>query len=366
MFIIIVVLVILVIGLLIYNIKIYNKVQSFKNTNQKISNLNILQDFMDIAGGEGAVGEKIQKMNDKLIERYGLKYSSIVVFNGAEYVLKATNVAEKHWDILKNLHKEEIFKESISTATPKYITIDRDEERLPYQQSEFSRAKSAMFLPLYIDNVYIGYWIIESGEKHAFDSIDLNILIVIRDNIVSVLKTMQYQDTMENIVRKDLFTDLYSAEYLYSHGKKIIDKYTISTICMFKITNLEEINEIFNRKTGNNIVTEVSNVVKANIAAEYIFVRYMGPKFVIAFSGIEPDGVVKFLKDMQILLNDIRVPQNNDGKVKKQSKKEKIAIPKVNFVLSTYYKGTGLEGVTKKLEEYLDEADKNENDINFI
>ena len=46
--------------------------------------------------------------------------------------------------ILKNLQNLEMFKDSISTATPKYVTINGDNEKLPYQQMEFGRAKSAM------------------------------------------------------------------------------------------------------------------------------------------------------------------------------------------------------------------------------
>ena len=42
------------------------------------------------------------------------------------------------------------------------------------------------------------------------------------------------------------------------------------------------------------------------------------------------------------------------------------ATPKVNFVVSTYYKGTGIEKLNKKLEEYLDSADPDENLINYI
>ena len=78
---------------------------------------------------------------------------------------------------------------------------------------EFGRAKSAIFFPLYIDNVYIGYWIIESGVAHDFDNIDSTIFEVVKDNIVSVLKTVVHQKTLESIVRKDLFTGLYSEEF---------------------------------------------------------------------------------------------------------------------------------------------------------
>ena len=81
---------------------------------------------------------------------------------------------------------------------------------------------------------YIGYWIIESDLAHAFDRMDTGILEVIRENIISVLKTISYQNTIENIYRTDKFTGLNSAEYLYGKGKRTIDKYAKSTICMFQ------------------------------------------------------------------------------------------------------------------------------------
>lgn len=348
---IIVILIVIVIGLFVYNLSISKKIENFNNINQKIANLNILQDFMNTISEVTSVNEKIEKINNILIERYNIKYSTIVIYNGTEYVVKASNVEQKHWDTLRNLQNEEIFKDSIQTATPKYITIEREGERLPYQKMEFGRAKSAMFFPLYVENVYIGYWIIEGNKPHEFDNVDTTILEVIKNNIVSVLKTVENQQVIENIVREDKFTRLKSAEYLFGEGKKVIDKYTTSTVCLFKITNLEEINEDFSREIGNQIVTAVSEEVSSNLAEEYIFVRYMGPKFAIVFSGIELDAIVNFMGQLKEKIEEIEI----EG-----------AIPKINIVLSTYYKGTALEGLTKKLEEYLDGADKEENTINYL
>ena len=253
--------IIIVICLFFYNLSISKKIENFNNINQKITNLNILQDFMNTISEVTSVNEKIEKINNILIERYNIKYSTIVIYNGTEYVVRASNVEQKHWDTLRNLQNEEIFKDSIQTATPKYITI------------EFGRAKSAMFFPLYVENVYIGYWIIEGSKPHEFDNVDTTILEVIKNNIVSVLKTVENQQVIENIVREDKFTSLKSAEYLFGEGKKIIDKYTTSTVCLFKITNLEDINENFSRETGNQIVTAVSEEVSSNLAEEYILVR---------------------------------------------------------------------------------------------
>ncbi len=375
---VVVILVLIVLGLVIYNVKIHQKIQRFKNMNQKVTNLSVVQDFMNAIGETSSVEEKIKKINDILIERYEIKYSTIVVFDGAQYQVKASNVDPKHWDSLKTLHQVDMFKDSIESAIPKYVTVNNENERLPYQQMEFGRAKSAIFFPLYIDNVYIGYWIIESGTPHDFDNVDTTVLEVIKENIVSILKTVVHQKTLESIVRKDLFTGLYSEEYLYGEGKRVIDQYTISTICMFKIINIQQINKNYSRELGNKVITKISEYIKESLAQEYVFVRYMGPKFVIAFSGVEANGVADFLNElkekienMKITLDEKELKElnlvvNSKTKTSKNGNNEQIATPQLNFVISSYYKGTGLEEVLKKEEEYLDNADINESDITSI
>ena len=357
----IIILIFIIIGLMLYNMSIHKKVVAFNNINQQITSLNVMQDFMNTLSETTSTNEKLNKINNILIEKYNIKYSTIVVYDGAEYVIKASNVAEKHWDTLRTLQSEPIFKESIETATPKYITVNKEGERLPYQKMEFARAKSAMFFPLYIDNVYIGYWIIEGSSPHEFDNIDTAILEVVKNNIVAILKTVQNQAIIENIVRDDLYSELKSAEYLYGEGKKEIDKYTTSTVCLFKIINIVEINEKISRKTGNAVISEVAECVRNELAPEYIFVRYMGPKFAIVFSGVDKNGVETFLQTMKENVENLVIDSQGD-----YSGEPTTVSPKINIVLTTYYKGTALEGVTKKLEEFLDTENPKESNINYL
>ena len=377
MFIIVGILVAIVIGLLIYNVQKHRKIQEFNSLQRQANNLRVLQDFLNTIGETSSVDEKIKKINDILIEKYEIKYSTIVVFDGAEYQIKATNVDKKHWETLRNLQDVPIFKDSIATATPKYITINNDNEKLPYQTMEFARAKSAIFFPIYEDNVYIGYWIIESGVAHDFDNIDTTIFEIVKDNIVSVLKTVVHQRTLEAIVRKDLFTGLYSEEYLYGEGKKTIDQYTTSAVCMFRIANIEEINDKYSRKMGNQVIIDISKYIQKNISSEYIFVRYMGPKFVIVFSGVATDSVIDFITNIKtnaeainITLEEnfqeLELEDNSKKNVNTKKIKTQKVNAKLNFVVTTYYKGTGMEEVLKKLEQYLDSCDKNENSITSI
>lgn len=47
---IVVVLIVAIIGLIIYNLTIHKKIQTFRNINQKITNLSVVQDFMNAIG----------------------------------------------------------------------------------------------------------------------------------------------------------------------------------------------------------------------------------------------------------------------------------------------------------------------------
>ena len=370
--IVVIVLVFTVLTLGVYNLYLYKRIQSFQEQGKQITSLKILQDFMNIAGTDLSVDKKIKSINDIIIDKYEIKYSTIVVFDGTDYTIKASNVTQNHWETLSKLHEVDVFKDSIETATPKYLTVNNDNERLIYQDNEFARAKSAIFFPLYIDNVYIGYWIIESGRPHEFDNIDTAIFETVKDNIISVLNAVEYQKTLENLVRKDLFTGLNSAEYLYGEGKQIIDQHATSAICMFRISNIEEINRI-SRELGNKVITKISQNIQENIADKYIFVRYMGPKFVIAFSGVETKNVEDFITQIKESAESLKISLKenfqtedlgNKEKKKRRKKIEEIEVsPSLNFVVATYYKGTGIEEVLKKLEKYLDEASKNESQI---
>ena len=374
---IIIILIFIIAVLTIYNMIIHNKIRDFQSIHQKVTNLNIIQDFINIAGSDMPVDNKIKEINNVIIEKYEVKYSTIVLFNGANYVIRATNVDQKHWDTLSSLHELDIFKDSIETTNPKYITVNNERERLPYQRSEFGRAKSAVFFPLYIDNVYIGYWLIESGIPHDFDNIDITVFETAKENMISAMKSVNYQKTLESLVRKDLFSGLNSAEYLYGNGKKIIDQYVSSAVCMFKIANIEEINKI-SRELGNRTITKVSEFIKRSISDNYIFVRYMGPKFVIVFCGVDVSSASNFINELKdsveklgvkleeenFTVEELDSPVHNRRKKKKQ---QNITVsPTLSFVVSTYYKGTGIETVLKSLENYIDDDSHNINEVNSI
>lgn len=349
--------------LVIKNLDMKKNLKRLKNTNQKVNSLGIIQDFMKIVGDNTITSkEKMVNVNEILIEKYEIKYSTIVVFDGNNYRVEASNVNEKHWRTFENLHNKDIFKESIENATPKYITANKG-EKLPYLESEFERAKSTIFFPMYIDNIYIGYWLIEGNKPHEFDNIDTTILDVIKNNIISVIRAIKHQKTIENLVKKDKITGLNNQEFLYTGAIKVIDKYPTSIVSLIKIINLEQIEEKISKKTADAVIKHVSEYIRKSLSPEYFLVRYNFDELAVVFSGSDIDGVGSFLEELKDDIEKIRVKTFSSLN---DSMNGLAVVPKLNIAMSVYYKETALEGILNSLDNYLQRAEVSESSITCL
>ena len=334
-----------------------------KSTNQRVVSLNVLQDFIEILGNISTDSrEKMIEINNALIERYEIKYSTIVMFDGEKYRVEASNVNEKHYKMFEQLQSQEIFADSIRNATPKYITVNQG-EKLPYLDMEFERAKSAIFFPIYTDNIYMGYWLIEGNKPHEFDNIDTTVLDVVKNNLVSTEKVVKNLRILENIARVDKITGLNTYEYLFGPARKIIDKYPTSIVSLVKIINLKQIEEKIGKKTAKSVMMSIVEYTKNCLSPEYIMVEYCDDVLVIVFSGSDEEGVSKFLEALKNSIEKIKV--RITGAVNESLNGQAVA-PKTNIAYTSYYKGTAIEIIIKNLKEYLDECKPNESDVTCL
>lgn len=401
--ILVIILIIIVLILILYNLYIKKNFKVVEKSRKRLDDLSVLNDLVKITASLKPVNSKLRNINDVLIQKFNIDYSSIVIFDGKKFIAKATNLEKNNISLIEKIYTNQIFSESIQTKEAKYITVENPTDNLEYLTEERARAKTAVFFPLYIESVFVGYWLIESRTPKGFGNLDMQIMLEVKSRILDIIRTMSFQSSMENMVKDDLFSSLKTYEYLLTEGKLKLEEYNESTIIMYRISNLEKINEKFSREAGNQTITNVTNIVTKILnktGKNNIFVRYSGPKFAIAFPGILPDNLKEVLKTIQkqveesklILseiegknikeeiddiddidkLKDVSKKENKkDKEIKDKNDKEKnnkeqelnekekqkdVEIkPKLNLVAAKYYRGTGLEVLTKELEDFLED-----------
>ena len=331
--IIIIIEIMIILFLLGYNVHTNRNLEQAKKTKESFSRILVLRDIMNISASNKSSKDKMNELNNILIEKMNVDYSTIVYYNGLEYIIKATNIENigidnNAKDIL-NIQNLEVFKESLVNKEFKYITTDKEEEQLPYLESRKNEIKSVIFYPIISRKKYLGYWLIESKKRKAFENVDIQILENLKQSIRNTVEVLSYEEALETMVRDDKFSELKSMEYLQTEGKILLEKHIRPQIVMFRIDNLEKINEEFSRQAGNVVITEVTKKILNITKGDNIFIRYMGPKFIIVFEDGEntenqqnnqqnEKEYIIMLKNIKEAVENIRLVQTEQGVFRKE------------------------------------------------
>ena len=324
----------IIIFLLGYNVHTNRNLEQAKKSKKSFSRILALRDIMNISASSKSSKEKMEELNKVLIEKMDIDYSTIVYYNGLEYITKVTNISdieipnmEKDILYIQNLN---IFKEAIDKREFKYITVDKQEEELPYLENRKNIIKSVIFYPMTSKGKYIGYWLIESKRVKAFENVDIQILENLKQAIRNTIEVLSYEEAIETMVRDDKFSELKTMEYLQTEGKMLLEQYNRPQIVMFRIDNLEEVNEEFSRNAGNVLITEVTKKIHSITRGDNIFVRYMGPKFIIILDDkknveenntddiIQKNDYMEVLKNIKENVENIKLVQTDTGVFKKE------------------------------------------------
>ena len=328
----------IIIFLLGYNVHTNRNLEQAKKSKKSFSRILALRDIMNISASSKSSKEKMEELNKVLIEKMDIDYSTIVYYNGLEYITKVTNISDTEISNMENdilyIQNLNIFKEAIDKREFKYITVDKQEEELPYLENRKNIIKSVIFYPMTSKGKYIGYWLIESKKVKAFENVDIQILENLKQAIRNTIEVLSYEEAIETMVRDDKFSELKTMEYLQTEGKMLLEQYNKPQIVMFRIDNLEEVNEEFSRNAGNVLITEVTKKIHSITRGDNIFVRYMGPKFIIILDdkkNIEDnikenntDGIIQKNDYMEVLKNikenveNIKLVQTDTGVFKKE------------------------------------------------
>ena len=325
----------IIIFLLGYNVHTNRNLEQAKKSKKSFSRILALRDIMNISASSKSSKEKMEELNKVLIEKMDIDYSTIVYYNGLEYITKVTNISDIEISNMENdilyIQNLNIFKEAIDKREFKYITVDKQEEELPYLENRKNIIKSVIFYPMTSKGKYIGYWLIESKKVKAFENVDIQILENLKQAIRNTIEVLSYEEAIETMVRDDKFSELKTMEYLQTEGKMLLEQYNKPQIVMFRIDNLEEVNEEFSRNAGNVLITEVTKKIHSITRGDNIFVRYMGPKFIIILDDkkdveenntddiiIQKKDYMEVLKNIKENVENIKLVQTDTGVFKKE------------------------------------------------
>lgn len=272
-------------GIILYFIE-ERRIKYYKTISANLSSMRVIQNMFELLSEEKTAEEKINELNKIIIDSYAPKYSSICLYNGDGYILKASNVDEIYKPMIDEIGENKEFKLNIEKNIAKYLTTTPDKTLL-YKSAIERGIRSSMFIPIYYKETYLGFWLMEDELDSAFDKISKNELSKLKNNFGVFLEVILNREIIENVENTDKQTGLYTNHYLYTNIRKILGGTKENSFVMLKLNNMMDINEKYGRKIGNSIIERVTSVIKETIDSNTIVVRYSGIKFLMIFTNID-------------------------------------------------------------------------------
>lgn len=312
-----------------------------------------IQKMFDILGANVNTNQKIDRLNNVIISAFKPKYSSIVLYDGINHVMKSSNVEECYMDVIANVSEESIFSGIVNKDRSKYV-ISKINNIVSYKSALERGIKSVMFSPIYFDDVYLGFWIIEDDKENAFDNISESDFKKFKYNLGLFIENILMQNTIEVADNTDEQTGFYNKVYLYSNSRKILLKSPSSTATLIELKNIPEINDKYGRNIGNSLIIRMCNEIRNIVSKESVLIRYGGLKFLV----ITPDSNAQVAQPViERVLHSIK-------NIKEYVEDEEIQI-QANILIHTLQKQNNMEKEVQKMLNYMQKS-KNVNEIRIM
>lgn len=256
-----------------------------KKLKKVLSDSNVLlnylsQEMLKITSLDIKAIEKLEKFNNILKTRLKVDYSTICLYDGNIFEIKASNIDETYRDSIKDIVEDANFKSAILKRSVKYLTVDNDKTLL-YKSAIERNIKTAILLPLCFENNFLGFVLLECKKANVLSEIIDEDLIELSKNISNFVENVEFQNTIESANVIDTQTSFYNNVYLYTNVRKVLASYNTSAMVVVKLSNLPNINDIYNRNVGNLLLVKLANATKDILGEDNIYIRYSGLRFIV-------------------------------------------------------------------------------------
>ena len=175
-----------------------------------------------------------------------------------------------------------------------YLNIDIDQE--PEAKPIKSTYKSGITIPIQD----VGFFLVISNKKAAFNQKDLEFAEILIANTQAALQRVYHQKELDYKRFHDNLTDLYNREFFEEELKRLDTKRQLPlSIIMADLNGLKIINDSYGHEKGDELLIKTAEILKESLRDEDILARQGGDEFAILLPKTSSNELGKIIKRIQ-------------------------------------------------------------------
>jgi len=274
-------------------------------------NFKIFDDSFHYIGATG-VGIKISYIKE-MLQRFRNNYKLKVMFldKKGNIILSENNDYNIHENI-ENLTEYKKQKNAILQNSTNQIEYIYNNSKYILSTKYIKELDIYLLVEAKVDDFT------ESTKRNFYINLIISLLLTFIIAIIILKIVKDYNKKLEHLAKFDDLTKLSNRRNFYSILEKYISlsKRTMDPICLIfiDIDNFKEVNDRYGHKIGDEVLKEVSNILKINSRDSDICARWGGEEFVISLMNTD-------LESSYIIANKIKSIIENSIKLKTFAKK---------------------------------------------
>ncbi|MFS0673095.1 diguanylate cyclase domain-containing protein [Ornithinibacillus sp. 179-J 7C1 HS] len=174
--------------------------------------------------------------------------------------------------------------------------------------SKLSAYQSVMVLPMINDGVINGIVIVLHQNRYAFTFDQFKLLqSIIRHSTLAFVNTI-LKEQLQKAASTDYLTQLYSRNYLDDKILQHMQSGEMGTLILFDIDNFKHINDTYGHYIGDEVIKQVSDIIKSSIEERDVAARWGGEELAIYLPNTDLNSGVQLARKINTQVENFTEP----------------------------------------------------------
>lgn len=267
----------------------FENAQLYQQSRNLIRELRLINEMAQQLNRSLNLEDILQFVTKMLLETFEAEYSAILQKRQDEdhmIVLSSSEPAHKG----RRIESTERPIADILQDKQAVILAHSSTEIMPFSLIPFA---SFMGVPLLREGEVTGVLLVADSRRHYFSFDDFKLLEIFGQHTSLAITNAMLHSEVERMVITDNLTGLYARRYLNERVKRSLEEDAFGSLILIDIDFFKKVNDTYGHQVGDEVLIQVSHLIKQNIRETDIAARWGGeelaiylPKVDIAFAQI--------------------------------------------------------------------------------
>lgn len=266
----------------------FENAQLYEQSRQLIQELRMINEMARQMNRSLRLQDVLNYIQDQISSSFKADYCLILTFDPHKNVFRVISSLNDEY-IGEELSADAGILGKLYRSKESYIISGKEEKIGIHDPLQAFPHRSALLVPLLQNGEITGAIVVLDQEMGYFSYEDLKFLHLISQHTSLAITNATLHVEMERLIITDNLTGLHTRKYLNDRILESMKLHAYGSMLLIDVDNFKKVNDKHGHLVGDDILMQVSNILKENIRSTDVAARWGGEELVVYLPNVSND-----------------------------------------------------------------------------